>query len=106
MAKTHNKLVRDLIPEIIQKSGNKAVIRTLNDQEYSEMLEKKLLEEANEYITDKTVEELADILEVVYALASLKGATKEEVEGLRIKKAEERGGFEKKIFLERVEEDE
>ena len=106
MAKTYDKLVRDLIPEIIQKSGNKAVIRTLNDQEYSEMLEKKLLEEANEYITDKTVEELADILEVVYALAYLKGATKEEVERLRIKKAEERGGFEKKIFLERVEEDE
>ena len=106
MTKTHNKLVRDLIPEIIQKSGNKAIIRTLNDQEYGEMLEKKLLEEANEYITDKTVEELADILEVVYALAYLKGATKEEVEGLRIKKAEERGGFEKKIFLERVEENE
>ena len=106
MAKTYDKLVRDLIPEIIQKSGNKAVIRILNDQEYSEMLEKKLLEEVNEYITDKTVEELADILEVVYALASLKGATKEEVEALRVKKADARGGFEKKIFLERVEEDE
>ena len=105
MAKTHDKLVRDLIPEIIQKSGNKAIIRTLNDQEYSEMLE-KILEEVNEYITDKTVEELADILEVVYALASLKGATKEEVEALRVKKADARGGFEKKIFLERVEEDE
>lgn len=106
MKKVYNKLVRDLIPEIIQKSGNRCVISTLDEQNYANELEKKLLEEANEYIADKTAEELADILEIIYALAKLKGVTKEELEEIRLKKYEKRGGFSKRLFLHSVTEGE
>lgn len=106
MQKNYNKLVRNLIPEIIQKSGNKCVISTLSDEDYSKELEKKLVEEVNEYISDKSTEELADILEVLYALASLKGVSSCELESIRTKKSEARGGFEKKIFLHSVIEEE
>lgn len=106
MKKVYNKLVRDLIPEIIQKSGNRCVISTLDEKNYTLELEKKLLEEANEYIADKTAEELADILEVIYALAKLKGVSKEELEEIRLKKYEKRGGFSKRLFLQSVTEGE
>lgn len=106
MKKVYNKLVRDLIPEIIQKSGNRCVISTLDEQNYTLELEKKLLEEANEYIADKRAEELADILEVVYALAKLNGVSKEELEEIRLKKHEKRGGFSKRLFLQSVTEGE
>jgi predicted house-cleaning noncanonical NTP pyrophosphatase (MazG superfamily) len=105
MKKDYNKLVRDLIPEIIQKSGNKCVISTLNDEDYAKELEKKLLEEVNEYLSDKNAEELADILEVLYALAALKGVTACELEQIRAKKSKARGGFENKIFLHSVIEE-
>ena len=72
---TYNKLVRDLIPQIIEKSGKRAVCDTLSEEAYLEMLDKKLVEEMNEYQTDKNLEELADILEVVYALAEAKGSS-------------------------------
>ncbi len=106
MKRVYNKLVRDLIPEIIQKSGNRCVISTLDEQNYAIELEKKLLEEANEYVMDKTAEELADILEVIYSLAKLKGVTKEELEEIRLKKFEERGGFYGRLFLHSVIEGE
>ncbi len=102
--KIYNKLVRDLIPEIIEKSGNKCVIEHLDDESYLKYLEEKLFEEAKEYQTDKTVEELADILEVVYALAKAKGVSISRLENLRKEKREKRGGFENKIFLKTVEE--
>ena len=106
MKKVYNKLVRDLIPEIIQKSGNRCVISTLDEQNYANELENKLLEEANEYVTDKTAEELADILEVVYALAHLKGISKEQLEEIRAQKSQKRGGFSGRIFLHSVTEGE
>ena len=62
--KTYNKLVRDKIPEIMLASGVKPVTKTLNPEEYTLFLEKKLDEEVAEYHKDKNVEELADILEV------------------------------------------
>jgi predicted house-cleaning noncanonical NTP pyrophosphatase (MazG superfamily) len=99
MQKNYNKLVRDLIPEIIQKSGNKCVISTLNDEDYAKELEKKLLEEVNEYLSDKTAEELADILEVVYALCDNLGHSADELAAVYQKKHDERGGFRNKIFL-------
>ena len=95
----YNKLVRDKIPEIIESQGQKANIRILDSQEYTNHLEQKLDEEVGEYHKDKNLEELADILEVVYALAENLGATKEELLAIYHKKNESRGGFAEKIFL-------
>lgn len=96
---TYNKLVRDRIPEIIVKSGNKCVTEILSDEEYIEMLDKKLDEELAEYHRDKNIEELADLLEVVYACAQARGFSLEELENVRTDKADKRGAFKGKILL-------
>ena len=94
-----NKAIRDKIPEIIQKDGHSCNVETLSDEKFLEQLEKKLSEELAEYQNEKNPEELADILEVIYRVAQLKGVSKEELEKVRIKKSEQRGGFEKNLFL-------
>tara|TARA_B110000196_G_scaffold275076_1_gene252339 strand:+ start:273 stop:587 length:315 start_codon:yes stop_codon:yes gene_type:complete len=94
-----NKAIRDKIPEIIQKNGHTCNIQTLSDEKFIIEIEKKLSEEVTEYQNDKNPEELADILEVIYAIAQLKGISKEELEKIRIKKLQDRGGFEKNLFL-------
>ena len=101
--KVHNKLVRDKIPEIIEKSGKTCVAHVLSNEEYITELDKKLQEEATEYLQDKNIEEMADLLEVLYAICTARGYTLEELEKMRAKKADERGGFEKRIYLEYVE---
>lgn len=95
----YNKLVRDEIPQIIADSGGKAEFRILSQEEYLHHLEAKLDEEVGEYHRDKCAEELADILEVVYALASAIGCSREELESLYQKKHDARGGFDKKLLL-------
>ena len=95
----YNKAIRDKIPEIIQKDGHSCNVETLSDEKFLEQLEKKLSEELAEYQNEKNPEELADILEVIYRVAQLKGVSKEELEKVRIKKSEQRGGFEKNLFL-------
>ncbi len=95
----YNKLVRDNIPQIIEENGGKAEIRILSDEEYCTFLEAKLDEEVGEYHRDKTPEELADILEVVYALAAASGVSKDQLLEIYQKKHDARGGFEKRIFL-------
>lgn len=95
----YNKLVRDHIPRIIEETGGKAEIRILTEEEYRIFLEKKLDEEVGEYHREQNAEELADILEVVYALAASIGCTKEELNDVYRKKHEARGGFEKRILL-------
>ncbi|MBR6669961.1 MAG: nucleoside triphosphate pyrophosphohydrolase [Ruminococcus sp.] len=99
----HNKLVRDRIPEIIEKSGKTAYYRILNNEEYIEELDRKLNEECAEYKEDKSIEELADMLEVIYAIAQARGYSIEELEQVRAEKAEKRGGFTDRIYLEKVE---
>ena len=94
-----NKAIRDKIPEIIQKDGHTCNIQTLSDEKFLVEIEKKLSEEVAEYQNDKNPEELADILEVIYAIAQLKGISKKELEKIRIKKLQDRGGFEKNLFL-------
>ena len=101
----YNKLVRDKIPQIIEASGKTCETEVLSDERYLEMLDKKLDEELAEYHRDKNLEELADLLEVLYAAASARGYSIEELEQSRIKKRETRGGFEKKILLTKVIED-
>ena len=93
------KVIRDKIPEIIKDSGYSCNVKTLSDEEFLLEIGKKLSEEVSEYQNDKNPEELADILEVIYRIAKLRGITKEELEKIRDKKVEERGSFEKNLFL-------
>ncbi|MBR0340888.1 MAG: nucleoside triphosphate pyrophosphohydrolase [Oscillospiraceae bacterium] len=102
---TYHKLVRDKIPEIIEKAGKTCVWFTLSDEEYLKLLDEKLNEELAEYQESKDLEELADLLEVMRAVASARGSSMEDVEKSRIQKAEKRGGFEQKILLEKVIEE-
>ncbi len=95
----YNKAIRDKVPEIIKKDGYSCNVKKLSDEQFLIEIEKKLSEEVAEYQNDKNPEELADILEVIYRIAKLKGISKEELENIRIKKVEERGGFEKNLFL-------
>tara|TARA_Y100000310_G_C20093967_1_gene539584 strand:- start:141 stop:446 length:306 start_codon:yes stop_codon:yes gene_type:complete len=96
------KLVRDKIPEIIRNNGEFPIISLLNDQKYELKLREKLQEEVNEFLESGEIEELADILEVLYALSDLKLVNKDELELLRQKKEDERGAFRNKIFLRGV----
>ena len=101
--KVYNKLVRDKIPEIIKEDGAKPVTRILNDKEYLDALVEKLKEELAEFVEDFSVEELADIQEVLYALSDAIGKTRKELEIIRISKADKNGIFKGRIYLERVE---
>ncbi len=95
----YNKAIRDKIPEIIEKDGYTCNVETLSDEKFLVEIEKKLSEEVVEYQKDRKPEELADILEVIYRIAELRGISKEELEKIRVKKIEGRGGFEKNLFL-------
>lgn len=95
----YNKLVRDKIPSIIESQGKTPKVCILDDDAYAFALERKLDEEVAEFHKDKNLEELADILEVVYALAENLGCTKEELLEIYRKKHDERGGFRQRILL-------
>lgn len=95
----YNKLVRDNIPAIIEAQGETPVTRVLDGEEYLLQLEKKLDEEVAEFHGSGDPEELADILEVVYALGEAKGLSKEELLSLYQAKHDARGGFAQRIFL-------
>ena len=88
----YDKLVRDKIPEIIEKSGKQCEIEILSDEKYLEMIDKKFDEELAEYHKDKNIEELADLLEVIYAATKVLGYSIEDLENVRVEKAEKRGG--------------
>lgn len=95
----YEKLVRDRIPQMIVAEGFTPNTRILSDDEYTAALRVKLTEEVQEYLSDRNAEELADILEVVYALANAQGITPAELEALRKCKAESRGTFDDRIWL-------
>ena len=101
---TYNKLVRDRIPAIIEKDGKICTTEILSDEEYLKMLDAKLDEELAEYHKDQNIEELADLMEVIYAAALARGYSLEDLEMVREKKVKERGGFEKRILLREVVE--
>ena len=101
----YRKLVRDRIPEIIESSGKTCVTEILSDDEYLRMIDAKLDEELAEYHKDQNIEELADLIEVIYAAAIARGYTIEQLEKVRAEKAEKRGSFQKKILLVEVTED-
>ena len=92
------KLVRDKIPQIIMSDGKIPIVRTLSDEEYLTELDRKLDEEVAEYQADKSLEEMADVLEVLFAICEARGHSVDELMKLRDEKRENRGGFKEKIF--------
>lgn len=88
------KLVRDRIPDLIRSEGLEPIVHTAGPEEYAARLRDKLREEVAEFLSsDDDLAELADVLEVVYALAENLGADRQRLEAVRAAKAEERGGF-------------
>ena len=103
LKKSYHKLVRDRIPEIIEADGKHCVWETLSDAEYLKLLDEKLNEELAEYQQSKSLEELADLLEVLGAVVKARGYTWDQLTDLRKEKCKRRGGFEKRILLKEVE---
>ncbi len=99
---TYHKLVRDRIPELIRRNGGEPLTRRLSDEEFAAALARKLVEEADEFAATPTTEELADVLEVVHALAQVAGVSVDEIEALRRAKAAERGTFDDRLLLKSV----
>jgi len=93
------KLVRDRIPELIREDGKDPDTYVADEKEYAALLREKLKEEVAEFLESERVEELADILEVIDALLVHKKIEKEELEVIKKKKHQERGGFQEKIVL-------
>lgn len=108
MKKEYQKLVRDLIPDIIRAKGSVPETRVLEEVEYRSELRKKFQEELSEYLSAETsearLEEMADIFEVITALNETEGWSLDQVIAIQKKKREERGAFKERIFLESVEE--
>lgn len=104
--KIYNKLVRDEIPKIIENDGDVPITKILSDDEYGVELYKKLKEECNEVLEAKTqkerIEELADVLEIIRSISELNGAGLESVIETADQKRLKKGGFERKIFLEKT----
>ena len=94
------KLVRDKIPQIIIADGRTPIVRTLSDEEYLSELDRKLNEEMAEYQADKSLEEMADVLEVLLAICEARGHSVDELMEVRDKKREKRGGFRDKVYWE------
>ena len=107
MERVYNKLVRDKIPKNINSmKGRNCNYKILDEEEYLRELDRKLLEEAHEFIEQHNVEELGDLMEVIYALMKANNITKMQVENARLQKLEKKGGFDEKIYLINVEQEE
>ena len=104
--KIYNKIVRDKIPQIIESKGSKCKIRTLDEMGFIFHFRNKLQEEVDELnraaTSDEILEEVVDVLEILYTITTNIGKTFEDVEVLRLKKKQEKGGFADKLFLEYV----
>ena len=98
------KLVRDRIPEIIRNDGKKPIIEILSNEEYLKELDKKLNEEVAEYQADKSIEEMADVLEVLFAICEARGYSVDELMKVKEDKCEKRGGFKERVYFVGCEE--
>ncbi|MDD6878696.1 MAG: nucleoside triphosphate pyrophosphohydrolase [bacterium] len=106
MGKIYNKLVRDKIPNIIMNNGEVPITKILSNEEYKKELYSKLLEESEEVISaekeDNIIEELADVLEVIKAIAELNEKTLADVNKACNEKRLNKGGFKSRVFLEKT----
>ncbi|WP_025161423.1 nucleoside triphosphate pyrophosphohydrolase [Paraclostridium bifermentans] len=100
--KVYDKLVRDRIPEIIESGGNKCEIEVVSDEIALEYLYKKLNEEVIELLEDKNLDEIADVMEVLFAIGAKYGYSEEDVLGRRNEKKDARGGFEDNLILKKT----
>lgn len=105
MPTEYDKLVRDRIPELVEADDEQPVTHVADDEEYADRLAAKLTEEAIEYEDSREFEELADVLAVIRAILDDRGRTMADLETRRREKRAERGGFDDRIVLERVETD-
>lgn len=100
----YDKLVRDTIPQILEHKGKVVLVHTASEAEYWQKLKQKLCEEAAEFVADETDAELADTLEVLYAICAYRGKTIQDIEQLREQKLVERGGFDHRIILDEIKD--
>lgn len=98
----YDKLIRDKIPQIIKDQGKREVIEVLDAVNYKRYLDLKLDEELKEYFEADNVEELADLVEVIYAILDYKGVSPENFEKIRTSKVQKRGAFKKRLLLKKV----
>lgn len=103
MTEKYNKLVRDNIINIIESRGDKAVYKVLDEDEYKKALDEKLKEEVNEFIDDHSIEEMADVMEVIYTLLENRNISMDDVEKVRLEKRKKNGAFEKRLGLIEIE---
>jgi predicted house-cleaning noncanonical NTP pyrophosphatase (MazG superfamily) len=102
--RTVNKLVRDKVPSFIMENGETPCFRLLEDDEFMEALNAKLLEEVTEYQKSQNLEELADILQVIMTISEVLGGGIKELEYIRYEKAVDRGTFRTRLFLESIDD--
>ena len=100
----NDKLVRDRIPEIIERKGKTPKIHVASKKEYWQRLKQKLQEEVGEFIEEETKEEFADVLEVLDAVSNFKKFKRKEILEIKRKKAEDRGKFHRGFVLDGVED--
>lgn len=106
MKYVYNKLVRDKIPKNINSMNDrKCNYKILTEEEYIQELDKKLFEEAHEFIEEHSVEELADLMEVIFAIMKVKNISMKELENIRELKNNKKGSFNDKIYLIDAEQD-
>ena len=96
------KLVRDKIPDIIRENGKECEIEIADGVDYLIALDKKLDEEVAEYHESHSLEELADILEVIYAATKTLGHSVNDLHDVYWKKHFKRGGLFEGIILKRI----
>ena len=105
----YNKLVRDGIPAIIEATNKKYIMNVLDTTQHEVEIKRKLVEELKEYqestTNEEAIEELADLLELIYAVLPLHDSSMEELEKVRVAKRVKRGGFEKGYYLIEVQDD-
>ena len=104
MRTVYNKLVRDRVPELVRKQGKRCKTDTLTDAQYLVALYRKMEEELAEYRANPCIEELADLYEVVRAVAVARGYSMQDLEDARAEKERQRGAFGKRVFLLHIEE--
>mgnify|MGYP004593908553 FL=1 len=100
--KIYDKLVRDRIPEIIENSGNHCEVEIVSDEVALEYLYKKLNEEVEELLEDKNLEEIADVMEVLFAIGKKYGYSEEDILNRKDEKKAKSGGFENNIILKKT----